>query len=152
MPAPTARNAPDYTERLSVPGYWWLLGAAGTVFAAAELFAGLPLLAALIGSAAVAVVVVLGLVAVGRTTVRVDHEGLHAGGRTLPHARIADAVPLDRQATRERLGPAADPAAHVVLRAYVGGSVLVRPTEPAAVSYWLVSTRRPGALAAALTR
>jgi hypothetical protein len=51
-----------------------------------------------------------------------------------------------------RLGPQADPGAHVVFRGWVGESVLVTPLDRSVTPYWLVSTRRPDELLAAIER
>jgi hypothetical protein len=59
---------------------------------------------------------------------------------------------LDRAQTREWLGPRADPTAHVVTRGWVATSVLIRPRRVDETPYWLVSTRRPEVLLAAVTR
>src|ERR671918_546374 len=55
-------------------------------------------------------------------------------------------------ATRRRSGVEADARAHLVLRPYVATSVEITLADPAdPVPYWLVSSRRPEALASALT-
>jgi Protein of unknown function (DUF3093) len=64
---------------------------------------------------------------------------------------ITGVQPLDREQTRSRLGPQADPAAHHVVRGWIGPSVMVRLANPDPVPYWVVSTRRPTELAAAIT-
>ena len=86
----------------------------------------------------------------GRTMVRVDAEGLHAGGSLLPATDIAGATVLDGPQTRLRLGPRADPRAYVVARGFIKQSVEVAPLDERAVPYWLVSTRRPDELVEAL--
>ncbi len=62
-------------------------------------------------------------------------------------------MPLDAEQTRRRAGVEADARAHLVLRPYVSTAVEITLDDPAdPVPYWLVSTRRPEALAAALDR
>ena len=61
--------------------------------------------------------------------------------------------PLDAAGTRARSGVEADARAHLVLRPWVSTTVELTLADPAdPVPYWLVSTRRPGALASALGR
>jgi hypothetical protein len=51
------------------------------------------------------------------------------------------------------LGPELDPAAHLVHRAWVGPVVRIEVTDPDDdTPYWIVSTRDPDALVAALGR
>jgi hypothetical protein len=152
MPPNAARNAPIYAERLSVPVRWWLITAAGVVVAGAELAPGFDWWVAVAIFAALAVLMTALLLKIGGPAVRVDAEGLHAGGQTLAPDEMAAAAVLDADETRRWLGPGADPAAHLVARGYIRQSVLVRPVDPATVPYWLVSTRHPEQLLAALTR
>jgi hypothetical protein len=64
---------------------------------------------------------------------------------------VAAVAPLDAAARRVLLGPAGDPAAFVVQRAWAPGAVYLRLDDPAgATPYWLVSTRRPAELAGVL--
>lgn len=76
---------------------------------------------------------------------------LRAGRARIPVAVLGDAVALDAPAMRAELGPRLDTRAFVCLRAWARTGVLVRlddPTDP--TPYWLVSTRRPARLLAAL--
>ena len=88
-----------------------------------------------------------------RLTVRADAEGLHVGGAHLDAAHIGTVTPLDRVAFRARLGPEADARAWLRTRPYIDGGVRVEVNDPSdPVPYWLVSCRRPEAVAAALGR
>jgi hypothetical protein len=152
MPPNPARNAPIYAERLSVPGRWWLIATAGVAVGGAEVWAGFSWRVIAVVYAAMAIPVAALLWKIGSTTVTVDADGLHAGGRTLALADMSAAAVLDRDETRRWLGPGADPAAHVVARGFVHRALLIRPVEPAGTPYWLVSTRHPEELLAVLTR
>ncbi|PZM89461.1 MAG: DUF3093 domain-containing protein, partial [Actinobacteria bacterium] len=69
----------------------------------------------------------------------------------LPVRFVADAVPLDSAGRREVLGVGADPLAFVVQRPWISGAVQVvlnDPDDP--TPYWVVSTRHPLRLAAAI--
>jgi hypothetical protein len=69
----------------------------------------------------------------------------------LPVRFVADAVPLDAAGKREILGPYAHPLAFVVQRPWIGGVVQVVLDDPAdPTPYWVVSSRCPERLAAAL--
>jgi len=150
MPADTGFHAPLFAERLSIPARWWLIALVGVLVAGAEVFGGFPWWVAVVTYAALGIPVAALLLSMGRTMVRVDEAGLHAGGELLPAMDIAGASVLDAQQTRLRLGPAADPRAHVVARGFIKQSVEVAPLDERAVPYWLVSTRRPEDLVEAL--
>ena len=91
--------------------------------------------------------------AYGGLTVRADADGLHVGGAHLDAAHIGKVTPLDRAAFRARLGPEADARAWLRTRPYVDGGIRVEVNDPSdPVPYWLVSCRRPEAVAAALGR
>lgn len=150
--ARNARNAPEFTERLSVPKRWWLIAFVGVAIGGAEVFAGFTWQVAVIVYTVLGVPVLVLLITMGRAVIRVDADGLHAGGRTLPLADIAAARPLDARETRHRAGPGADPAAHTVTRGFIRESVLIRPSGDDPTPYWLVSTRHPDRLVAALAR
>ena len=60
-------------------------------------------------------------------------------------------TPLDPAGTRRQAGVDADARAYLLLRPYVKTSVRVEVTDPAdPTPYWLLSSRHPQALAAAL--
>ncbi|HEU5034115.1 MAG TPA: DUF3093 domain-containing protein [Mycobacteriales bacterium] len=152
MPPDTAADAALFAERLKVPVRWWLIAAVGVAIGGAEVFAGFTWEVAVTVYAALAVPVATLLIVIGRARVWVDAAGLHAGGRTLPLEEIASVTALSAATTRHRLGPGADPAAHVLTRGYVPAAVLVRPVHPQPAPYWLVSTRHPERLVAVLAR
>ena len=58
---------------------------------------------------------------------------------------------LDKDQTRALRGPRADPAAYLMARPYLPRAVYIAVDDPAAVTpYWLIGTRRPAELAAAI--
>ena len=162
-----------YHERLRVPFSWWLLGLATMLLLATEVVAGFA------WPVAVAIYVVLvGLVAAmlwswSRPTVLVSEGELRAGPACMPLAAAGEVTALDEAQTRSLRGPRGDPAAFLMLRPYLRQAVYVevaRPgsetrahrrlrglrlrvetTRPAvAAPYWLVCTRHPAELAAAI--
>jgi hypothetical protein len=139
-----------FVERLSVPKRWWPIAVVGVAVAGAEVFGGFGWRVAVIVYAALALPTLALLLSMGWTRIVVDDAGLHAGGRTLEPEAMAGATVLDAQQTRLRLGPRADPHAHVVARGFVKQSVEVAMIDERAEPYWLVSTRRPDELVAAL--
>ena len=73
------------------------------------------------------------------------------GRAVLELAYVSAVAGLDPEATAERSGPKADVRAHLVLRPYARSSIELTLHDPAdPVPYWLVSTRRPAALAQAV--
>lgn len=92
-----------------------------------------------------------GLLWFGGLRIAVDEQGLQAGRFRLEPQYLGDVVAHDADRTRRRLGPEADRRALLVVRGYVATSVEVGVADPADPHpYWLVSSRRPEALAAAL--
>jgi Protein of unknown function (DUF3093) len=76
---------------------------------------------------------------------------IRVGRARIDHRYIGGATALGAEQTRRRGGTEADARAHLVLRPYVSTAVEITlddPDDP--VPYWLVSSRRPEALAAAL--
>ncbi|HOC12505.1 MAG TPA: DUF3093 domain-containing protein [Propionicimonas sp.] len=141
----------DYSERLRVPPSWWLVGLffALSFVTAVGFYAG-PWVAVVAG-AVTAIAVCVALLWFGRLRVAVDADGLHAGDALLEWPYLGAVTALSAAATRERLGAKADPAAWLAVRGYVPGSVEVEIKDPADPHpYWLVSTREPQKLAAAL--
>ena len=144
MPSPEPDYvAPLYVERLAIRARWWVVVILIALFGSSELFAGFNGRIVAIVVAAVLVPTVVLLALAGRTTLRVDTEGVHAGGQTMTFDEMDSAQALDAQETRLMLGPQADPAARLVVRGYIREAVLIRPLEVEPVPYWLVSTRHP---------
>jgi len=144
----------DYRERLRVPVAWWLLGIPTVLIFAATLYAGL--------GEPWPIVIVVGLIAacaamlvsLSLATVEVRDGTLRAGGKVLPLATVAEVSTLGEKQTTLLRGPRANPAAHLYSRPYLKESVYigVRPADAPGVPYWLVGTRHPAELAAAIDR
>ena len=142
--------APAYVERLSVRPRWWIVVLAVALFGSSELFAGFDGRVIAVVVAAVVVPTVALLAMAGRTVLRVDAAGIHVGSATMSFDEMDSVQALDAPTTRLMLGPKADPAARLFVRGYIRESVLVRPLHPDPVPYWLVSTRRPDLVIAAV--
>jgi hypothetical protein len=140
-----------YNERLRVPVTWWFLAAISIAMLGAELWAGFSALAALITYAALAAVCGAFLVHWGSARVRVTDTELLAAGRILALSATGEVMALDERQARAIRGPRADPAAHMLIRPYLKRAVYIEVTDPASTApYWLIATRRPEELAAAL--
>jgi len=149
LPAPVPTSS-VYSERLTLGPLGWVLL---VVFASMVGIAFLPvdvLLGVLVGLA----VLVGGVLVLVSTApvVRVDGTSLQAGQARIPLSLVGAASALDAAAARTELGPRLDARAYLCLRGWIHTAVrieLVDPLDP--TPYWIVSTRRPDALAAAVT-
>jgi DUF3093 family protein len=149
-PLPSFRaSAPTYAERLWLGPLGWILL---VVFAAMMAVAFVPVDPRVAALVAVAVLVVGAVVLVGLAPrIEVRDGVLRAGGAHIPVDLLGTAVALDADATRAELGPRLDARAHVCLRGWIHSAVRVEVLDPQdPTPYWVVSTRRPAALAAAL--
>jgi hypothetical protein len=142
---------PVYDERLGVPLRWWALA---TMFLASMLLAFLVATPAWVAVAGTAVLValVLGLfLAYGAARVSVRDGVLTAGRARISLEHVGEVEALDAAATRLLAGRDADARAYLLLRPYLQRAVRIGIDDPAdPTPYWLVSTRRPDRLAAAL--
>jgi Protein of unknown function (DUF3093) len=143
----------NYRERLSAPASWWLLALLCVLLFGSTLWAGFSL------RVAVAVYLVLGagcavaLLLWGRATIEVTSGELRAGSAHLSLSLAGEVSALDDAQARALRGPRADPTAYLLIRPYLKRAVYVEvvgqfTTRP----YWLIGTRRPAELAAAIER
>jgi Protein of unknown function (DUF3093) len=141
----------SYRERLLVPVAYWLLAVPVVVLLGAEawfIVGGFvpPLVIALL-----AVLVATFLVHWSRATIEVAGGVLRADGDTLALSEASEVVALDEKQSAALRGPRADPSAHILLRPYLKRAVYVGIASPGeGAPYWLVATRRPEELAAAI--
>jgi hypothetical protein len=142
-----------YRERLGVPLWWWLLITGCVLLLGTTLWAGLSVTIAVVIYVVLEAVCAAALLGWGAATIEITGAELRAGSQRLPLAQIAHATPLDAAQTRALRGPRADPAAYLMIRPYLPESVYVeiagRPPER---PYWLIGTRKPAELAAAIER
>ena len=150
----TQKRAVDYHERLLVPVRWWLLSAAFAASLWLAFWVSIPY-PVVLWAATAAVVLALAALLVGYGAAQVAVQGgeLRAGRAHIPVHLLADPTVLDADATRLTTGREADARAYLLLRPYVRRSVRVTVRDPQdPTPYWLVSSRRPERLAAALRR
>lgn len=150
-------SRPVVRERLTVPWWWWVpvLGVVGLL--AAEVHMGHPGVLAWLPYVLLLPLGALALVRLGRVVVGVLPAGgsgeleVVAGAAHLPVRFVGRTDVVTGAAKQRALGPDLDPEAFVVHRPWVGPAVrleVLDPDDP--TPYWVVSTRRPEALVAAL--
>ena len=144
----------SYRERLVSPLIWWLftIALAGALGIAYGHFLG-----ATIGWITTAISeAVLGGILWFRAApiVRIDDQVFRAGPARLPLRFVGEIQVLTEAATRSLRGPTTDPDAYLCLRLAVArravAVVVADPQDPH--PYWLVTSRHPERLAAALTQ
>lgn len=147
---------PVHSETLRVPLWWWIALIAVTAVVVA--------LCVMIGArwwmwVLVVVIPVLFawlFVTVSREKIEVESDGqgggtLYAGNARLPFDAISRTAVVPATAKQAAMGRQLDPEAFVVHRGYIRTMVIVvldDPMDP--TPYWLISTRDPEGLAAAL--
>ncbi|HEY0240958.1 MAG TPA: DUF3093 domain-containing protein [Friedmanniella sp.] len=139
-----------FRERVQVPPTWWVFAAlcAATLGGACGFYLG-RVFALAVG---VPLLVFVGLAFLATSyVIEVDETELRVGRAVIGRGWIGAVRPLDAVRTGVRSGVGADARAHLVLRPWISTTVELTLADPAdPVPYWLVSTRRPGALATAL--
>ncbi|XPP25921.1 MAG: DUF3093 domain-containing protein [Leucobacter sp.] len=96
-------------------------------------------------------VLIAGSLTLMSPTIAVEDGVLVAGRARIPVAMLGTAVALDSEELRAAIGPGLDARAHLMVRGYIhrGAKVeVVDPADPA--PYWVVTTRRPQSLLAAI--
>ena len=144
-----------YRERLWVPWWWWLVGVGASAVLAKEVNMGVRTLPDWLPYTVLAAAAVGVLLWLSRTEVQIVDAGadaeLWAGEAHLPVSVVQRSAAIPRSAKSAALGRQLDPAAYVMHRTWVGPLALVvlnDPDDP--TPYWLVSSRHPDRLLAAL--
>ena len=141
-----------YDERLNVPLRWWVQGIMFEATLWLAMIVSMPAALAWGLTAAIVVLLALGFNAYGSTRIVVADGALRVGRARIEAAYLGTAESLDAEAARRVAGMEADARAYLVLRPYLTRAVKVEITDPAdPAPYWLVSTRHPDRLAAAIT-
>jgi hypothetical protein len=141
----------SYRERLFAPPLWWVTGMLTMLTFGAIVWTGFDLAITLAVFGGVIAITAAFLLNWGRVTIEVTGGELRAGPDRLPLSDTGEVLALTEAQARALRGPHADPRAHVLIRPYLRCAVYVEVTRPDAASpYWLLATRRPAELAAAI--
>lgn len=153
-----ASSLARFHERRRVPWWWWAVALVialpsveiVVVFAPEMTSHGSWLRALTAGIITVAVIAGV-LLSLSRSEVDVDGGGLRADRDVLPPTAIGRVRVLDRTTARMVLGREARADAHLSIRPWVHTAVQIEVRDPAdRTPYWVVGSRRPKELAAAL--
>jgi hypothetical protein len=140
-----------YRERLSLSWWLWLPAVAVAAALAAEVKLGAPGAATWVAYLVLLPLTIVGLWRLGRIRIEVSDGELRVDDAHIPLRYIGEVTPLTADEKRDLLGPYADPEAFVIQRPWIGTAVRVEVRDEAdPTPYWLISTRRPDALVAAL--
>ncbi len=145
-----------FSERLTVPWWSWPAGLALAGFASAEIFLGANPEINWIPYAILIPLTVFGLLRLSSVRVRVDVADsltpeLRVDDAHIPVSFITEVNVIDAPTKRELLGPLAAPNVFVVDRPWIGRAVRVVIDDPAdPTPYWVISSRKPEALAQAI--
>jgi len=148
----------QFHERRIVPWWWWVVGAVVAVPTTEAVvvlgpeMSNHPTAALAIGC----LIVTLALEAVfllllGRSIVDVEESGLRAGKVALSASHIGRVRALDAAAAHRLLGPGLRADAQLLLRPWIKTAVQIEVDDMFDTTpYWVVATRRPSELVAAL--
>ncbi|MBY6541056.1 DUF3093 domain-containing protein [Rhodococcus sp. BP-349] len=145
-----------YSERLRVPVWYWVAAIGVAAILSAEVHMGSPGVMAWLPYVVLVPFAIWVVTYLGRMRVEVTEQNgermLHAGKARLPASVIDRVAVVPGTAKSAALGRQLDPSAFVQHRSWVKPMVLVvLDDENDPTPYWLVSTRNPDAVAAALT-
>lgn len=141
----------DYRERLT-PSLWILVSAAVIGPMASLVLTPVDTTLALIAGAVIGLLVIAGLVALS-PVVEVRDGVLHAGRARIGVEWLGEPLVLTGDDARQARGPGLDRDSWLVIRGGIDGLVVIPledPDDP--VVSWVVSTRTPDRLAAAINR
>jgi hypothetical protein len=140
-----------YRERLTAPLSWWALALLFGLAVGWAFYVATPAWVAAVAFAVATAVSTSAVGSYGSALVEISDEGLRAGRARLPWSAVGEVHALTADEARRAAGVDADARAYLLLRGYCGGAVRVDVDDPAdPTPYWLVSTRRPHAVAAAM--
>lgn len=150
-PAPSfGTPAPSFEERL-----WPSLGVWVVVIFMALMFGLVALRFGVTGSLitfVVALAVAVALMVSSTPKLQVGPQEFIAGGARIPRSLLGGAQVLVGEQLRTAVGPELDARAFLCIRGWIKQGVRVQLTDPEdPTPYWVVSSRRPADLVAALT-
>jgi len=140
-----------YREKLSVPVSWWFIGGVATVTLFVITYVPVGLLGGVIVGGITLLLLLLLFLRYGAARVEVDGERLRAGKAVIDRAYLGTVEALTGDDARHAFGRDCDPKAFLLVRSYVRGAIRVEITDPRdPAPYWVIATRHPDRLAAAL--
>lgn len=147
-PSTSARRV--YAERIDAPWWIWAVGLGLAASLGIALGAAAGTAPGLVVGVVTAVLICWALWR-SAAHIEVTTERFRAGRASIPLEGLARPIALDAERSRMARGPGADARAYTMLRGWLPASVLVEIVDPHdPTPYWLVSTRHPQRLAAAL--
>lgn len=148
-PAPSGADPVVYSEKLW-PAWWVWIVSLGVSAAGILVFAPISITAGFVAAAVILVLIVAALVT-STPSIVVTERTFRAGRAMLPRAVTGSVEAFDgEEATAER-GPRLNGLAYLCIRGWISPVVRVELTDPDdRTPYWLVSTRHPTRLVAAL--
>ena len=139
-----------FRERLSVPIIWWVLAGLFSLSVLIAVGAYLGLVWG-VGTSVATLLVATAIFGSASIVISVDEKEIQVGRAIIERGYIAACRALNAEETRRRTGIEADARAHMVVRPYIKTAVEIALNDPEdPVPYWLVSTRHPQRLAAAM--
>ncbi|WP_121252781.1 DUF3093 domain-containing protein [Nocardioides ferulae] len=145
-------GAEQYDERLGVPLRWWVQGTMLIATFWMAMVVAMPFTWACGFTALLLGLLAAWFLGYGAARITVADGSLRAGRARIEGRHLGGAEALDPEATRRVAGVEADARAYLLLRPYLKRAVRVQLTDPAdPTPYWLLSTRHPDRLAAAVT-
>lgn len=146
-------STPAYDERLLVPWWAWPVGLGLALLVAAEVHGGAGGARAVVPYVIALPLAVVVLLRMSRGRVRVADGVLHVPGARVPVGFVGGVEPVDGERLRRLSGRLADPLAHVATRSWLPAGVRLTLVDPEDdTPYWVVGSRHPALLAAALER
>jgi len=140
----------SYRERLRAPASWWINGMLIMFTFGSIVWFGFPLWVAVVTYVTLFAVTAAFLLNWSRAAIEIDGARLSAGGATVALADTGEVRQLDEAQARALRGPRADPRAHLLIRPYLRKAVYIEVTSADPGPYWLLFTRQPARLAAAI--
>ena len=140
-----------YDERLRTPWWWYVVAALVAATLAAEFYLadhGIKIWLPYLVLIPIAVAIVWSM---GRQRVTVQGGEIRVREAHLPLSVVESVIALDPRTLRRLVGREGDPQAFVAIRPWIGPGVQILlddPDDPA--PYWVVSTRHPRQLIAAM--
>ena len=142
---------PDYLEKLW-PTPWIYIASAMLIPGSTLVLAPVSMPAGIV-TGVVLYLALVGSLAITTPVIEVQGGRLRAGRAEIALDDIGEATPADEEQARVERGTGLDARAFLVIRGWIKPVVRVPVVDPAdPTPYWLISTRRPKELAAAINR